>query len=169
MRKGVAMTKREYLSQLGFLVGARGRFTREQIEALKQAEAQGKVFAKPNRHPHYNLIEWVVMKKSIEQKAVEQLSNAISDIRFEDSLFAMELQKQPPKVQRKMMKLFLTVCKFWGIDWKFDNHINKDMEVVQIAESISAHYGEALEECQSPVVEWYQTKQEEAVNLDEYR
>lgn len=42
------MTKREYLSQLGFLVGARGRFTREQIEALKQAEAQGKVFTAPN-------------------------------------------------------------------------------------------------------------------------
>jgi hypothetical protein len=42
------MTKREYLTQLGFLVGARGRFTREQLEAIKQAEAQGKVFAKPN-------------------------------------------------------------------------------------------------------------------------
>jgi len=109
------------------------------------------------------------MKKSIEMKAVEQLSNAISDIRFEDSLFAMELQKQPPKIQRKMMKLFLTVCKFWGIDWKFDNHINKDMEVVQLAESISAHYGEALDESQSPVVEWYQAKYEEAINLDEYR
>jgi hypothetical protein len=26
------MTKREYLEQLGFLVGARGRFTRAQVE-----------------------------------------------------------------------------------------------------------------------------------------
>lgn len=42
------MTKREYLSQLGFLVGARGRFTREQVEALKQAEAKGTVFTSPS-------------------------------------------------------------------------------------------------------------------------
>lgn len=42
------MTKREYLSQLGFLVGARGRFTREQVEALRQAEAEGKVFDAPS-------------------------------------------------------------------------------------------------------------------------
>lgn len=44
------MTKREYLTQLGFLVGARGRFTREQLEALKKAEAEGKVFVKPNNN-----------------------------------------------------------------------------------------------------------------------
>lgn len=40
------MTKREYLTSLGFLVGARGRFTREQVEALKKAETEGKVFTK---------------------------------------------------------------------------------------------------------------------------
>ncbi len=42
------MTKREYLEQLGFLVGARGRFTRAQVEALRNAEAEGKVFEAPN-------------------------------------------------------------------------------------------------------------------------
>lgn len=41
------MTKREYLTQLGFLVGARGRFTMAQVAAIKQAEAEGKVFTKP--------------------------------------------------------------------------------------------------------------------------
>lgn len=40
------MTKREYLTSLGFLVGARGRFKREQLEALKKAEAEGKTFTK---------------------------------------------------------------------------------------------------------------------------
>lgn len=42
------MTKREYLAQLGFLVGARGRFTREQVEALRKAESEGKTFEKPS-------------------------------------------------------------------------------------------------------------------------
>jgi len=105
------------------------------------------------------------MKKSIEQKAVEQLSNAISDIRFEDSLFAMEVNRQSPKTQRRFMELFLTICKFWGIDWKHDNHTNKDLQVTQVAESISAHYGDSLDECQTPMVEWYQTE-EKAVKLD---
>lgn len=40
------MTKREYLTQLGFTVGARGRFTFAQVHAIKQAEAEGKVFTK---------------------------------------------------------------------------------------------------------------------------
>jgi hypothetical protein len=31
------MTKREYLTQLGFTVGARGRFTFAQVDALKKA------------------------------------------------------------------------------------------------------------------------------------
>lgn len=105
------------------------------------------------------------MKKSIEQKAVEQLSNAISDIRFEDSLFAMEVNRQSPRTQRRFMELFLAVCKFWGVDWKHDNHVGKDLQVTEIAEGISAQYGEALDECQSPVVEWYQTNGK-AVKLD---
>jgi hypothetical protein len=40
------MTKREYLTQLGFTVGARGRFTFAQVDAIKKAEAEGKIFTK---------------------------------------------------------------------------------------------------------------------------
>jgi len=40
------MTKREYLTQLGFTVGARGRFTFAQVDALKKAIEEVKTFAK---------------------------------------------------------------------------------------------------------------------------
>ncbi len=111
------------------------------------------------------------MKKSVEIKAVEQLSNAVADVRFEDSLFAMELHKQPVKVQRRVMKLFLTICKFWAIDWKFDNNTNKDEQVLLLSESINATHGDNIEkildECQTPMVKYYNDN-EGVVNLDEY-
>jgi hypothetical protein len=40
------MTKREYLVSLGQQVGKRGRFSKEQIELIKQAEATGQQFKK---------------------------------------------------------------------------------------------------------------------------
>lgn len=45
-RKEGQMTKREYLVSLGQKVGKRGRFSKEQVELIKQAEAQGTVFTK---------------------------------------------------------------------------------------------------------------------------
>lgn len=40
------MTKREYLVSLGQTVGKRGRFSKEQVELIKQAEAKGQKFTK---------------------------------------------------------------------------------------------------------------------------
>lgn len=40
------MTKREYLVSLGQKVGKRGRFTKEQVELINKAVAEGKTFTK---------------------------------------------------------------------------------------------------------------------------
>jgi hypothetical protein len=45
-RKEGQMTKREYLVSLGQKVGKRGRFSKEQVELISKAEAQGTVFTK---------------------------------------------------------------------------------------------------------------------------
>lgn len=113
-------------------------------------------------------------KKSKEQATAEKLVEAVSDIRFEDSIFALEINQQPPKIQRRIMKLFLTLVKFWGVDWKYENYHLKDNDTVEISEAIDTLFlhegaGERLiDGYESPMVKWYSTKNEEVVKLDEY-
>jgi hypothetical protein len=113
------------------------------------------------------------MKKSKEQVLAEKMVEAVADIRFQDSLLALEINRQPPQIQRRIMKLFLTLVKFWGVDWKYENYHLKDNDTVEISETIDTILlqdgaGKSLiDGYQPPVVEWYSTK-EQAVNLNEY-
>lgn len=113
------------------------------------------------------------MKKSSEIKIAEQLVEAVADVRFQDSIFAMEINRQPPKIQRRIMKLFLTLVKFWGVDWKYENYHLKDNDTVEVSETIDSLLlqdgtGKSLiDGYEPPVVEWYSRK-EQVVKLDEF-
>lgn len=114
------------------------------------------------------------MAKRNEEKAVEKLVDSISDVRFQDSDFAMSVMKQPPVVQRRLMKLFLTLVKYWGVDWKYENYHLKDHETVEVASVIDItmlDYGPGkniLDNYEPPAVKWETKYREEAVDLSEY-
>lgn len=114
------------------------------------------------------------MKKITEDKAVEKLVESIADIRFNDSTFALSVLKQPPRIQRRIMKLFLTMVRFWGVDHKYVYHIHKDDDTAEVAYHIdrtSIGPGSVAEQIldgsEPPVVE-YNYNETEAVNLDNY-
>lgn len=71
--------------------------------------------------------------RSREQKALDKLVDQIADIRFQDGNFAYTVMNQPPKVQRKLMRIFLHLIKYWAIDAKHFNYHLKDEETVQTA------------------------------------
>ncbi len=73
-----------------------------------------------------------------EEKVLNKLIDGVSDTRFQDSIFAMALNNQPPKEQRRVMKLFLTAVKFWAVDYKYSNYQLKDEDTIQTAEMINS-------------------------------
>jgi hypothetical protein len=84
--------------------------------------------------------------RSREQKAVDKLVDEIADIRFQDGNFAYTVMNQPPKVQRKLMRIFLHLVKYWAIEAKYYNYHLKDEETLQTASIIN----EAVEGEQAP-------------------
>jgi len=115
------------------------------------------------------------MAKRDEEKAVERLVDSISDIRFQDSDFAMNVMKQPPNIQRRIMRLFLTMVKYWGVDYKYYNYHNKDNDTVEVSSVIDITVldegpgKDILDNYEPPVVQWSNYKYDEtAVNLDDY-
>jgi hypothetical protein len=116
------------------------------------------------------------MAKEAESKAVEKLVESIADIRFKDSSFAANVLKQPPNIQRRIMKLFLTLVRFWGVDHKYIYNIHKDEDVAELAWHIDKNsmgtnsLGEQiLDGKQSPMIEYYNNyyEEQEAIKLDE--
>jgi 2C-methyl-D-erythritol 2,4-cyclodiphosphate synthase len=75
--------------------------------------------------------------RSREQKAVDKLVDEIADIRFKDGNFAYTVMNQPPKVQRRLMRIFLHLVRYWAIDAKHYNYHLKDEETLQTAEIIN--------------------------------
>ena len=73
-----------------------------------------------------------------EEKVLNKLIDGVPDTRFQDSIFAMALKNQPPKEQRRGMKLFLTAIKFWAVDYKYSNYQLKDEDTIQTAEMINS-------------------------------
>lgn len=114
------------------------------------------------------------MAKRNEEKAVERLIDSISDIRFQDSDFAMNVMKQPPIIQRRIMKLFLTMVKYWGVDWKYENYHLKDEETVEVSSVIDFTVLDAgagkniLDNYEPPSVKWSNKYEEKAIDLSEY-
>ena len=75
--------------------------------------------------------------RSREQKAVDKLVDSIADIRFQDGNFAYMMMNQPPKVQRRFMRIFLHAIRYWAVDWKHENYHLKDEQTVQTAGMIN--------------------------------
>jgi len=75
--------------------------------------------------------------RSREQKTVDKLVDEIADIRFRDGNFAYTVMNQPPKVQRKLMRIFLHLIRYWAIDAKYFNYHLKDEETLMTAEIIN--------------------------------
>jgi hypothetical protein len=105
--------------------------------------------------------------RSKEQKAVDKLVDSISDIRFQDGNFAYMIMGQPPKVQRRFMRLFMHAVRFWAVDWKHENYHLKDEQTVQLAGTINQvieddpNFIAILDNYEPPVVQWSNNKGEQ--------
>jgi hypothetical protein len=105
--------------------------------------------------------------RSREQKAVDKLVDSIADIRFQDGNFAYMIMGQPPKVQRRFMRLFLHAIKYWAVDWKHENYHLKDEQSVQLAGLINTvveddpNFVAIIDKYEPPVVEWNNNKGEQ--------